>query len=145
MFLATEGLFAEALREPGFHDRIRSVYQVVLTGPTTLAALLNSLSVGFQTLAIEERSSEIRAVLGAVRTEFGHFTQGLERVKKQLGAASNSIEHTFRRTRAMERTLRGVEAVPVAGHTRILTVDEDADGFPTADEADRWREEGDEA
>jgi len=109
MFLPTEGLFAEALREPGFHDRIRQKYQVVITGPTTISALLSSLRIGFQTLAIEQRSAQVWELLGAVRTEFTKFGHVLDRVKRQLGTASKSLDKASVRTRAMERTLRGID------------------------------------
>lgn len=111
MFLPTEGLFAEALREPGFHDRIRQQYHVVITGPTTISALLSSLRLGFQTLAIEQRSAQVWEILGSVRTEFTKFGNVLERVKRQLGTASRSLDKAAVRTRAMERTLRSVDTL----------------------------------
>lgn len=112
MFLATEGLFAEAVRRPGLYESIMHNCRVVLTGPTTLSAVLSSLQMGFRTLAIEKRSSEVWAVLGAVKTEFGKFGESLEKVQKKLQEASNSIDNAAKRSRAVERKLRNVEALP---------------------------------
>jgi len=109
MFLPTEGLYAEVLRQPGLVQEVHRSCQVVIAGPTTLAAILSSLRMGFRTVAIERRSSEVWQVLGAVKTEFARFGEVLDRVKKQLLTASNTIEDTGRRTRAMERRLRQVE------------------------------------
>jgi DNA recombination protein RmuC len=92
-------------------------YRVVLAGPTTLTALLNSLQMGFRTLAIEQRSSEVWQVLGAVKTEFGKFGDVLDKVKKKLDEASGQIEQTGVRSRAIERQLRQVEALPTAPDT----------------------------
>ena len=112
MFLPTEGLYAEVLRQPGLHDQLQSKYRVLATGPTTLAAFLNSLRMGFRTLAIEKRSSEVWKVLSAVKTEFGKFGTVLDKVKKQLDTASESINQTGTRSRAIERTLNTVEQLP---------------------------------
>ncbi|MBA3260100.1 MAG: DNA recombination protein RmuC [Gemmatimonadales bacterium] len=112
LFLPTEGLYAEVLRQPGLVGEIQSTCHIVIAGPTTLAALLCSLRMGFRSLAIEKRSSEVWRVLGAVKTEFGKFGQVLDKVKRQLNTASNTIERTGRRTRVMERTLRQVEELP---------------------------------
>ena len=120
MFLPTEGLFAEVLRQPGQVEKIQQDYRIVIAGPTTLSAILNSLRVGFRTLAIEKRSSEVWKVLAAVKTEFGRFGDVLGRVKRQLKTASNTIDQTEVRTRAMERELRGVEKLPAEGTTEIL-------------------------
>ena len=109
MFLATEGLYAEVLREPGFAQDLQMRYRVSIAGPTTLAALLTSLRVGFQTLAIEQRADEVWRVLGAVKTEFSKFGGVLDKVQRQLQTASRAIEETGTRTRAMERKLRSVE------------------------------------
>ncbi len=109
MFLATEGLYAEVLRQPALADELQQRYRVVLAGPTTLVAILSSLRMGFQTLAIEQRTSEVWRVLGAVKTEFGKFGDVLEKVKRQLNTASRSIEQTGVRSRAMQRRLRSVE------------------------------------
>lgn len=120
MFLATEGLYAEALREPGFQERLQREYRVIIAGPTTLSAIITSLSVGFQTVAIERRSNEIRMILGAVKTEFGKFGQVLEKVKKQLGSASRSIDQTFVRTRKMEGALDSIDSMPAAQTTQVF-------------------------
>lgn len=133
LFLPTEGLYAEVLRQPGLHDELQSRYRVLAAGPTTLAAILNSLRVGFQTLAIEQRSHEVWTVLAAVKTEFGRFGEILQRVKAQLATAANTLDKTAVRTRAMERRLRAVEQLPVEQAAAALalpaetTVDEDAD------------------
>lgn len=108
MFLPTEGLYAEVLRRPGLFDLLQQ-RRVLLAGPTTLAAMLSSLQMGFRTLAIEKRSGEVWRVLGAVKTEFTKFGHVLQKVKKQLEAASNSMDSAARRSRALERTLRNVE------------------------------------
>ena len=120
MFLPTEGLYAEVLRQPGIVEDIQQAHRVVIAGPTTLAALLNSLRVGFQTLAIEQRSSEVWQLLGVVKTEFVKFGEVLARLKKQLGAASNTIEKTETRTKAMERKLREVEQLPSDSAEELL-------------------------
>ncbi len=112
MFLPTEGLYAEVLRHPALLDDLQHRYRVHPTGPTTLAALLSSLRMGFQTLAIEQRSADVWKVLAAVKTEFGKFGDVLVKVKRQLNTAANTIEETERRSRAMERKLRGVESLP---------------------------------
>jgi len=112
MFLPTEGLYAEVLRQPALTDELQHKYHVMVAGPTTLAALLNSLRMGFQTLAIEQQSAEVWKVLAAVKTEFGKFGDVLVKVKRQLNTAANTIGETERRSRAMERKLRGVESLP---------------------------------
>ena len=113
LYLPTEGLYAEALRRPGLAEALQRDCRVSLAGPTTLAALLNSLQMGFRTLAIEKRSSEVWAVLGAVKTEFGKFGEALESTRKKLEQATKSIESAGVRTRQIERKLKGVEALPV--------------------------------
>jgi DNA recombination protein RmuC len=112
LFLPNEGLYAEVVRRPGLVDTLQREQRVVLAGPTTLAALLNSLQMGFRTLAIEQRSSEVWQILGAVKTEFGKFGEVLDGVKKKLEQASDSIDKAGIRTRAIERKLRDVEALP---------------------------------
>jgi len=108
LFLPTEGLFAEVLRLPGLHDELQQRCRVLVAGPTTLAAILNSLRVGFQTLAIEQRAGEVWQVLGAVKTEFGVFGGYLERVRRQVQIVANTLDQSTRRTRAMERRLQSV-------------------------------------
>ena len=120
MFLPTEGLYAEVLRQPGQVEKIQQDYRVVIAGPTTLSAILNSLRVGFRTLAIEKRSSEVWKVLAAVKTEFGRFGDVLGKVKRQLKTASSTITQTEVRTRAMARKLRAVEELPAEATTEVL-------------------------
>lgn len=112
LFLPTEGLYAEALRRPGLVEALQRENRVMLAGPTTLLALLNSLHMGFRTLALEQRSTEVWKVLGAVKTEFGKFGDVLARTRKKLDEASNTIGAAETRTRAMTRQLRTVEALP---------------------------------
>ena len=123
LFLPTEGLYAEALRQPGLLEKLQDTYRVVVAGPTTLSAILNSLRMGFRTLAIEKRSSEVWQVLAAVKTEFGKFGEVLDTVKKQLETASGTIEKTGVRTRAMEKKLRDVEALPEEESSQLLKLD----------------------
>ena len=120
LFLPTEGLYAEALRHPGLVERLQREHRIVVAGPTTLAAVLNSLRIGFRTLAIEQRSSEVWKVLGAVKHEFSKFGGVLEKVKRQLDTAGRTLEETGVRTRAMERKLRTVEALPADAATEML-------------------------
>ena len=120
MFLPTEGLYAEVLRQPGMLEELQQTHRVVIAGPTTLSAILNSLRMGFRTLAIEKRSSEVWQVLAAVKTEFGKFGGVLGKLKKQLNTASNTIGETETRTRAMERKLRGVEQLPADEAQNLL-------------------------
>jgi DNA recombination protein RmuC len=112
LFLPVEGLYAEVLRIPGLCDYLQSEQRVVVAGPTTLAALLNSLQMGFRTLAIEKRSSQVWELLSVVKAEFGKFGDTLSNTKKKLQEAAHSIDHAEVRTRAIERTLRRVEAGP---------------------------------
>ncbi len=112
MYLPTEGLYAEVVRRPGLVDALQRDYRVVVVGHTTFTALLNSLQMGFRTLAIQKRSSEVWEVLGAVKAEFGKFGGVLEKVKTKLNQASREIDQAEVRTRAIERNLRGVEALP---------------------------------
>jgi DNA recombination protein RmuC len=114
LYLPFEGLYAEVLRRPGLFEALQRDYRVTLCGPTTLSALLNSLQMGFRTLAIEKRSSEVWQVLGAVKTEFGRFGEVLARTKAQLQTVANSIDAAETRTRQIERKLKDVEALPGA-------------------------------
>lgn len=125
MFLPTEGLYAEVLRQPGLVEKLQQTCRVVVVGPTTLMATLNSLQMGFRTLAIEKRSSEVWNILAAVKTEFGKFGDVLTKVKKQLDTASNTIDKTSVRTRAMERKLSEVEQLPVKASEKLLGLSED--------------------
>ncbi|SMP82490.1 DNA recombination protein RmuC [Desulfonatronum zhilinae] len=126
MFLATEGLYAEVLRQPALVENLQQRYRVVVAGPTTLIAILSSLRMGFQTLAIEQRASEVWRVLGAVKTEFGKFGDVLDKVKKQLNTASRTIEQTGVRSRAIERQLRRVEQLPEAKASEMLALPDEA-------------------
>ncbi|MCY0879459.1 MAG: DNA recombination protein RmuC [Firmicutes bacterium] len=112
MFLPVEGLFAEVLRRPGLWDSIQRDYRVVICGPTTITALLNSLNMGFRTLAIQKRSSEVWKLLGVIKTEFSKFGDVLEKTQRKLQEASHSIESATTRSRAIERKLVSVEALP---------------------------------
>jgi DNA recombination protein RmuC len=114
MFLPTEGLYAEVVRRAGLVDELQREHRVVLSGPTTLAALLNSLQMGFRTLAVEQRTSEVWAVLGAVKTEFGKFGDVLAKTRQQLQSVSNSLDTAEVRSRAIVRRLRDVEELPAA-------------------------------
>ncbi len=109
LFLSTEGLYAEAMRRQGFADGLQREYRIVLSGPSTLAALLNALQMGFRTLAIQQRSSEVWEVLGSVKAEFGKYAQVLAAVKKKLNQAQETIDQAETRTRAIQRTLRDVK------------------------------------
>ncbi len=115
MFLPVEGLYAEVLRMPGLCDFLQREHRITVTGPTTLAALLNSLHMGFRTLAIQKRSSEVWELLGAVKTEFGRFGDVLAKTKKKLKEAASTIDQAEVRTRAIERKLRKVQEIPQNG------------------------------
>lgn len=112
MFLPTEGLYAEVLRRPGLFEALQNDFKVMIAGPTTLAALLNSLQMGFRTLAIEKRSAEVWNLLGAVRTEFSKFGVVLEKTSKKLQEAGNHIDQAAQRTRVIEKKLKGVQEIP---------------------------------
>ena len=122
LYLPIEGLYAEALRRPGLAETLQRDYRITLAGPTTLAAMLNSLQMGFRTLAIEQRSAEVWAVLGAVKTEFGKFGEALAHTKKKLDEASNSISKAEVRTRQLSRKLKEVEALPAAESEQLIGV-----------------------
>jgi DNA recombination protein RmuC len=112
MFIPSEGLYAEVVRRGPLVETLRREFQVVVAGPSTFSALLNSLQMGFRTLAIEKRSSEVWQLLGAVKTEFGRFGTVLDQVKKKLDEASSTMEKAAQRSRAIERKLRQVEVLP---------------------------------
>lgn len=112
MFLPFEGIYAEVVRKASLLEELQLTYKVVVTGPTTLAAILNSLQMGFRTLVIQKRSSEVWKILGAVKKEFQNFGGMLEKAQKNLQTASNQIDEVMgKRTRAIQRTLKGVEVV----------------------------------
>ena len=126
MFLPVEGLFAEVLREPGIMETLRQKYKIALTGPTTLSALLNSLQMGFRTLLVQERSSEVWNILSAVKSEFATFESHLSKVQTQLKTASSSLDSLqSTRTRAMERKLRDVELIDSNENNNILDIASD--------------------
>lgn len=112
LFLPIEGLYAEVLRRPGLCDTIMRNYKVIIAGPTTLSALLNSLQMGFRTLAVEKRSSEVWSLLSVVKTEFGKFGDLLDKTHKKLQEASNSIDVAARKSRTIERKLKNVQELP---------------------------------
>ena len=120
LFLPVEGLFAEILRRPGLFEKIQTENKVIITGPTTLAAILNSLQMGFRTLAIEKRSSEVWTLLGAVKSEFGKFGEILDKTQKKLQEASNTIDDTSKRTRVIERKLKDVQALPNSDEQNLI-------------------------
>lgn len=135
LFLPTEGLYAEVLRQSGLHDELQQKHRVLIAGPTTLSAILNSLRIGFQTLAIEQRASEVWSVLGAVKTEFAKFGDVLDRVKKQINTVSNTLDESSRRARSMEKKLRTVEQLPVDQARAVLSL-EVTEPDVTGDEGD---------
>jgi DNA recombination protein RmuC len=120
MFLPVEGLYAEVLRRPGLCDSLQRDYRIVVTGPTTLAALLNSLQMGFRTLAIEKRSSEVWELLGAVKTQFSKFGEVLAKTKKKLQEASNTIDQAEVRTRVISRKLSKVQELPQIDSSKLI-------------------------
>jgi len=120
MFLPVEGLYAEVLRHPGLCDSLQRDYRIVVTGPTTLAALLNSLQMGFRTLAIEKRSSEVWELLGAVKNQFSKFGDVLAQTKKKLQEASTTIEKAEVRTRVIKRKLNKVQELPQTDAAKLL-------------------------
>ncbi|MGE5677697.1 MAG: DNA recombination protein RmuC [Pseudomonadota bacterium] len=125
MFLPTEGLYAEILRRPGLCDCLQRDYRIVAAGPTTLIALLNSLQMGFRTLAIEKRSSEVWVLLGAVKTEFGKFGDILDKTQKKLQEASNTIEDAARKSRSIGRKLKNVQELSPDSSVLLLEEDDD--------------------
>ncbi|WP_374321257.1 DNA recombination protein RmuC [Pseudoxanthomonas kaohsiungensis] len=135
MFLPTEGLYAEALRRAGLTDALQREHRVVIAGPTTVTALLNSLQMGFRTLAIEQRSSEVWSLLGAVKSEFGKFAGILEKAEKQINTVGKSLGDASRKTRTIERKLRGVESLG-QDQAQALLGDLGPDEEPEADATD---------
>ena len=121
------------LRRPGLTESLQRDYRVVVSGPTTLTALLMSLQMGFRTLAIEQRSSEVWKVLGAVKTEFGKFGGVLDKVQKKLIEASNTIEQAQQRSRVMERKLRPADELPAPDAVSLLGLDPDEVAAPAED------------
>ncbi|MDP2652985.1 MAG: DNA recombination protein RmuC [Candidatus Omnitrophota bacterium] len=137
MFLPTEGLYAEILRRPGFSELLQREFRVVVAGPTTIAAILNSLQMGFRTLAVEKRASEVWVLLGKVKTEFSQFGDILDKTKKKLEEASNSIESAQTRTRQIEKKLKDVQELPgspaqLPGAVNALEISHEPDGNPVS-------------
>ncbi|MFJ3057446.1 DNA recombination protein RmuC [Herbaspirillum sp. NPDC087042] len=120
LFLPTEGLYAEVMRRPGLSDELQRTHRVTIAGPSTLSALLNSLQMGFRTLALEKRSSEVWQVLGAVKTEFGKFGEVLASTKSALERVAKNIDQAETRTRQMTRKLKSVEALPAENAQKLL-------------------------
>ena len=127
LFLPTEGLYAEVLRRPGLMENLQREYRITLAGPTTLLAMLNSLQMGFRTLALEKRSSEVWQVLGAVKTEFGKFGDVLAKVKSQTETVLNTLNSAEQRSRVMGKALRNIEALPEADAARLIPLDKGLD------------------
>lgn len=128
LFLPTEGLYAEVMRRPGLADDLQRQHRVSIAGPSTLSALLNSLQMGFRTLALEKRSSEVWQVLGAVKTEFGKFGDVLAATRNTLERAAKNIENAEMRSRQMSRKLKSVEALPSDAARKLLGAGPDLDG-----------------
>lgn len=120
LFLPIEGLYAEVLRRPGLAEMLQREYRVSLAGPTTLMAFINSLQMGFRTLAIEKRSSEVWRLLGAIKTEFGKFGDLLDKTHKKLTEATDSLDTAAKKTRTIERKLRSVQELPAAESAKLL-------------------------
>jgi DNA recombination protein RmuC len=127
LFLPTEGLFAEVLRRPGLTESLQRDLRVVVAGPTTLWSILSSLQMGFRTLAIQQRSSEVWTLLSAVKTEWEKYGQVLEKVGKKLKEASNTMDETARRSRAIERKLRDVQELPAGESGAVLGIGQSLD------------------
>jgi DNA recombination protein RmuC len=136
LFLPTEGLYAEVIRRPGLFETLQRDCRVTVAGPTTLTAILNALQMGFRTLAIEKRSSEVWQILGAVKTEFGKFSAIVDKARNQLDSARNNLDELVgRRSRAIEKKLKGVESLPDNASRALLgeassAEDDDADETP---------------
>jgi DNA recombination protein RmuC len=130
MYLPTEGLFAEVVRRTGLCEVLQRDYRVMVAGPTTLAALLNCLQLGFRTLAIAKRSGEVWGLLGEVKTEFGRFGDILDKTHKKLGEASHTIEDAVRKSRTIERKLREVQQLPSSTQPLLEALEEETDLLP---------------
>lgn len=141
LFLPTEGLYAEIVRKPSLTDELQRKFRVIVAGPTTLSAILNALQMGFRTLAIQKRSSEVWQLLGAIRSEFKNHGEVVQTLKRQLSAATNTIEKLGTRTNVMNRKLREVESLPEAAAQNLLGLDtlnggETQNGFDMEEEAE---------
>lgn len=125
MYLPTEGLYAEVIRRPGLSEFLQRECRVVVAGPTTLAALLNSLQMGFRSVAIEKRSSEVWKLLGAIKTEFGRFGVLLDKAKKKIDEAGNTIGDASKKSHTIERKLKRVEELPASDAAGMIEFDDD--------------------
>jgi DNA recombination protein RmuC len=123
LYLPTEGLYAEVIRRPGLMDDLQRRCRIVVAGPTVLLAILNSLQMGFRTLAIQKRSSEVWRLLGAVKTEFGKYGEVLDKVKKKLAEATETIDKVAVRRKQIDRKLAEVEMLPDFEASRLLSFD----------------------
>ncbi len=130
LFLPSEGLYAEVLRRPGLMEALQREQRITLAGPTTLLAMLGAMQMGFRTLALERRASEVWRVLGAVKTEFGKFGDVLARVKSQTETVLKTIDSAHTRSRVMDRVLRQVESLPEHQAGAWLEQQPDAEGAP---------------
>jgi DNA recombination protein RmuC len=130
--LATEGLFAEVHREPGFVDDLRSQFRILVAGPTTLMAILSSLQMGFKTLAIQKKGSEVWNLLAETKSEFGKFGVLMNKVEKQVGTVQNTLQEVGKRTRAINKALSGVEVLEMGPHKSapLLNLDAESDEEP---------------
>lgn len=135
LFLPTEGLYAEVLRRPGLMQALQREHRITLAGPTTLLAMLSSLQMGFRTLALEKRSSEVWQVLGAVKTEFGKFGDVMAKVKSQTETVLKTLDSAETRSRAMGRALKKVEALPEPQVPTLILIDPDLDRDAALDQA----------
>jgi DNA recombination protein RmuC len=135
LFLPTEGLYAEVLRRPGLMQALQREHRITLAGPTTLLAMLSSLQMGFRTLILEKRSSEVWQVLGAVKTEFGKFGDVLAKVKSQTETVLKTLDSAETRSRAMGRALKKVEALPEPQVPALIPMDKDFDSDVEAEPA----------
>lgn len=132
LFLPVESLYAEVLRRPGLMDFLQREYRVTLAGPTTLLAMLNSLHMGFRTLALQEQASEVWKVLGAVKTEFERYGEWVVRIKDQVQKAADTLDKADTRARQMRRALKGVEALPDAAAQALLPAADESHDEPDA-------------
>jgi len=130
MFLPMEGLYAEVLRRPGLFDCLQTQYKIMIAGPTTFAALLNSLQMGFKTLAIEKRATEVWKLLSAVKSDVEKFMDNLEKVRDHLNSASDKIDDAAKRTRIIGKKLKDVQSLPAPEIENILGTDDDTDEGP---------------
>lgn len=123
MFLPTESLYCEVLKNTGLCEFISQKYRIIISGPTTFVALLNSLQMGFKTLAIEKRTSEVWQLLGVVKTEFGKFGDILDKTNKKLAEITNTMELASKKTRTIEKKLKNVEALPISNENEFYALD----------------------